>query len=64
MRMTPLRIVDGSTPGPDGQPVDRFARFADRVIKGGTLDDDFPPVDERPTWAQRVRIWWRRLWHS
>lgn len=43
----PLPIVPGSTIGPDGQPLSPFARFAKRIMDGGTVrDEDVRIVDE------------------
>lgn len=37
---TQLHVVDGRTPGPDGLPLSPFARFAERIMRGGHVRDE------------------------
>ena len=56
-RLTHLHIVDGATHGPDGEPLDRFASFAERIMRGGSLDDDYPYEPPPLTLWQRFCLW-------
>lgn len=47
-RAVPLQIVPGSTIGPDGQPLSAFARFAKRIMDGGTLRDEDVRLPQEP----------------
>lgn len=35
---TPLNVVDGWQKGPDGERLHPFARFAERIMVGGTVE--------------------------
>lgn len=67
MRAHQLHVIEGTTPGEDGRPIDPFARFSSRIMQGGTLDDDLSGAEViylRPTLLSRLRKAWRVFWYE